>query len=110
MSVQRCTRHRAAYTLHRTVARITIEIVSTSFQIGTNSCSFAAYRARLITHGLPPTVDIDRDKAAIVTLREIVHGTTPADDLPQALTHSLQHNVEVDEPNASAAPSIGQAA
>ena len=34
----------------------------------------------------------------------IGRGTTPADDLRQALTHSLQHNVEVDEPDASAAP------
>jgi hypothetical protein len=49
-------------------------------------------------------VDIDRDKAAIVTLREIGHGTTQADDLRQVL------NVEVDEPNASAAPPIEQAA
>ncbi len=40
----------------------------------------------------------------MIALREIADKTIPADDMREGLIHSIQKNVEVDEPEAAAAP------
>ena len=44
------------------------------------------------------------DKNPVIALREIADKTVPPEDLREALIHSIQKNVEVDEPEAAAAP------
>ena len=41
-------------------------------------------------------------------MREIAEKTVPADDLREGLIHSIQRNVEVDEPEPGAAPTLPQ--
>ncbi len=50
------------------------------------------------------TVAPDNDKNPVIALREIAERTVPADDMREGLIHSIQKNVEVDEPEAAAAP------
>ncbi len=66
----------------------------------------AAHRARSISNGSPITIDADNDKNPVVALREIADKTLPPDDLREGLIHSIQKNVEVDEPEAAAAPTM----
>jgi DNA-directed RNA polymerase subunit omega len=40
----------------------------------------------------------------VISLREIADRAIPVDDLREGLIHSIQRNVEVDEPEAVAAP------
>jgi DNA-directed RNA polymerase subunit omega len=68
----------------------------------------AAHRARSIANGSHITVDAENDKNPVIALREIAEKTTPPDDLREGLIHSIQRNVEVDEPEAAAAPSLPQ--
>src|SRR5690606_37107297 len=49
------------------------------------------------------TVDRDNDKNPVVALREIADETLSPGDLKEALIHSLQKHVEVDEPEADLA-------
>ncbi len=44
----------------------------------------------------------------MISLREIADKTIPPDDLREGLIHSIQKNVEVDEPEKAAAPSLPQ--
>jgi DNA-directed RNA polymerase subunit omega len=64
----------------------------------------AAHRARSIANGSPMTVEQENDKNPVVALREIADEMIPSDDLREGLIHSIQKNVEVDEPEAGAAP------
>jgi DNA-directed RNA polymerase subunit omega len=66
----------------------------------------AAHRARAIANGSHITVDPENDKNPVVALREIAEKTIPPDDMREGLIHSIQRNVEVDEPEAAAAPSL----
>jgi DNA-directed RNA polymerase subunit omega len=64
----------------------------------------AAHRARVIAKESPRTVDPDNDKNPVIALREIAEATLHANDMREGLIHSMQENVEVDEPDAAAAP------
>ena len=64
----------------------------------------ASPRARTIAAGSPITIDRDNDKNPVVALREIADETVAPDDMRESLIHSIQKNVEVDEPEAGAAP------
>ncbi len=66
----------------------------------------ASHRARMISSGAPITVERDNDKNPVVALREIADTTISPDDLKEELVHSLQKYVEVDEPEAHAAPML----
>jgi DNA-directed RNA polymerase subunit omega len=85
------------------MARITVEDcidkVSNRFEL----VLLAAHRARAMTKGAAPTLDSDNDKNAVIALREIAE-TLPSNDVREGLIHSMQENVEVDEPEAAAAP------
>ena len=58
----------------------------------------ASHRARQISSGSEITVARDRDKNPVVALREIADETLSPGDLYEDLIHSLQKQVEVDEP------------
>ncbi len=65
----------------------------------------AAHRARAIANGSAITIDQENDKNPVVALREIAERTVPPpEDMRESLIHSIQKNVEVDEPEAGAAP------
>jgi DNA-directed RNA polymerase subunit omega len=66
----------------------------------------AAHRARNISGGSAITVDPDNDKNPVIALREIAEETIPPEDMREGLIHALQKNVEVDEPEAGAAPML----
>ena len=86
------------------MARVTVEDcvdkVANRFEL----VLLAAHRARAITNGSQITVDQENDKNPVIALREIAEKTVPPDDMREALIHSIQKNVEVDEPEAGAAP------
>lgn len=86
------------------MARVTVEDcvdkVSNRFEL----VLLAAHRARAISGGSPMTVAQENDKNPVVALREIADVTIPSDDLREGLIHSIQKNVEVDEPEKEAAP------
>jgi len=89
------------------MARVTvedcIEQVSNRFDL----VLLCAHRARTIAGGAPITIDRDNDKNPVVALREVADQTIAPEDLQEELVHSIQKYVEVDEPEAEAAPMIG---
>ncbi|MBY7649421.1 MAG: DNA-directed RNA polymerase subunit omega [Candidatus Liberibacter europaeus] len=68
----------------------------------------ASHRARHISQGARPTVDHENDKNTVIALREIASGNLSPGDLEEDFIHTLQRQVEVDEPdseiNSSANP------
>jgi DNA-directed RNA polymerase subunit omega len=88
------------------MARVTVEDCVDKVPNRFELVLLAAHRARSITNGSPMTVDQENDKNPVVALREIAERTVPSDDLREGLIHSIQKNVEVDEPEAAAAPML----
>ncbi|MGH1417625.1 MAG: DNA-directed RNA polymerase subunit omega [Hyphomicrobiaceae bacterium] len=88
------------------MARVTVEDCVDKVPNRFELVLLAAHRARSISGGSAITVDQDNDKNPVVALREIADQTIPSDDLREGLIHSIQKNVEVDEPEADAAPVI----
>ena len=88
------------------MARVTVEDcvdkVANRFEL----VLVAAHRARALASGGAITIERENDKDSVVALREIAEKTIPPDDLKEGLIHSIQKNVEVDEPEAGAAPSL----
>lgn len=86
------------------MARVTVEDcvdkVSNRFEL----VLLAAHRARAIADGGAITVAVNDDKNPVIALREIADQTIPPEDMRESLIHSIQKNVEVDEPEAAAAP------
>ena len=80
------------------MARVTVEDcvdkVSNRFEL----VLLAGHRARQISSGAEITVPRDNDKNPVVALREIADQTLSPGDLEEDLIHSLQKQVEVDEP------------
>jgi DNA-directed RNA polymerase subunit omega len=86
------------------VARVTVEDCIEKVENRFDLVLMAAHRARMISAGQQITVDRDNDKNPVVALREIGDATISPEDLREDLIHSLQKYVEVDEPEAHAAP------
>ena len=86
------------------MARVTVEDCVDKVPNRFELVLLAAHRARAISGGSAMTVEPDNDKNPVVALREIAERTIPAEDMREALIHSIQKNVEVDEPEAAAAP------
>lgn len=90
------------------MARVTVEDcvdkVSNRFEL----VLLAAHRARSIANGSSITVEPENDKNPVIALREIAERTIPPEDMRESLIHSIQKNVEVDEPEAAAAPMLVQ--
>lgn len=86
------------------MARVTVEDCVDKVQNRFELVLLAAHRARNIASGGAVTVDPDNDKNPVIALREIAERTIPPDDMRESFIHSIQKNVEVDEPEAAAAP------
>lgn len=80
------------------MARVTvedcIEKIPNRFQL----VLLAAQRGRNISAGAALTVDRDNDKNPVVALRELADETIDTADLEENIIKSLQHYIEVDEP------------
>lgn len=86
------------------MARVTVEDCIEKIENRFDLVLMAAHRARMISAGSQITIDRDNDKNPVVALREIGDGAISPEDLREDLIHSLQKYVEVDEPEANAAP------
>jgi DNA-directed RNA polymerase subunit omega len=89
------------------MARVTVEDCIDKVENRFDLVLLASHRARQVSQGEQITVDRDNDKNPVVALREIAEETLSPGDLKEALIHSLQKHVEVDEPEADL-PSITQ--
>jgi DNA-directed RNA polymerase subunit omega len=92
------------------MARVTVEDCIDKIENRFDLVLLAAHRARLISSGQHILVERDRDKNPVVALREIADSTLTPEDLSEDFIHSLQRHVEVDEPEAEAAPALASAA
>ncbi len=92
------------------MARVTVEDCIDKVENRFDLVLIAAHRARLISAGQAITIDRDNDKNPVVALREVAETTLQPDDLREDLIHSLQKNVEVDEPEAEVVPALSAAA
>jgi DNA-directed RNA polymerase subunit omega len=90
------------------MARVTIEDCIDKLPNRFELVLLASHRARLIGQGTPITVDRDNDKDPVVSLREIASTNINTDDLREEFIHAMQKQVEVDEPEATEMPLIGQ--
>jgi len=86
------------------MARVTVEDCVDKVPNRFELVLLAAHRARAITDGGAITIPVNDDKNPVIALREIADQTISPEDMREALIHSIQKNVEVDEPEAAAAP------
>ena len=92
------------------MARVTVEDCIDKVENRFDLVLIASHRARQISAGQAITVDRDNDKNPVVALREIAEVFSRPDDLKEDLIHSLQKNVEVDEPELEATPALSAVA
>jgi DNA-directed RNA polymerase subunit omega len=90
------------------MARVTVEDCVDKVPNRFELVLLASHRARAIANGSHITVETENDKNPVIALREIAEKTIPADDMREGLIHSIQRNVEVDEPEPGAAPTLPQ--
>lgn len=86
------------------MARVTVEDCIDKVPNRFELVLLAAHRARALATGAAITVPQDNDKNPVVALREIAEETVSSEDLREQLIFSIQKHVEVDEPEAVAAP------
>jgi DNA-directed RNA polymerase subunit omega len=86
------------------MARVTVEDCIDKIENRFDLVLMASHRARMISSGAQINVARDNDKNPVVALREIADARLTPGDLKEDLIHSLQKHVEVDEPEAEAAP------
>ena len=80
------------------MARVTVEDCVIKIPNRFDLVLKAAQRSRQISSGAELTVDRDNDKNPVVALREIADETIDLEELNEAIIHSMQKFVEVDEP------------
>ena len=88
------------------MARVTVEDCVEKVPNRFDLVLMASHRARLLASGAPITIDRDNDKNPVVALREIADATLMPEDLREDLIHSLQKQVEIDEPELETAPAL----
>src|ERR1700730_14664105 len=88
------------------MARVTVEDCVDKVPNRFELVLLAAHRAREINNGSHITIESENDKNPVIALREIAEETISPGDMREGLIHSLQHNVEIDEPEAAAAPML----
>jgi DNA-directed RNA polymerase subunit omega len=86
------------------MARVTVEDCIDKIANRFELVLIAANRARELRGGADITVDRENDKDPVVALREIAEKTISPDDMRERLIHSIQEQVEIDEPESVAAP------
>ena len=82
------------------MARVTVEDCVDKVPNRFELVLLASHRSRQISSGQEITVHRDNDKNPVVALREIADQTLSPGDLEEDLIHSLQKQVEVDEPES----------
>jgi DNA-directed RNA polymerase subunit omega len=92
------------------MARVTVEDCIDKVENRFDLVLLASHRARAVSSGAQIHVARDNDKNPVVALREIADSKLAPDDLKEDLIHALQKHVEVDEPEAEAAPPMIHAA
>jgi DNA-directed RNA polymerase subunit omega len=92
------------------MARVTVEDCIDKVENRFDLVLLASHRARAVSSGAQIHVARDNDKNPVVALREIADSKLSPDDLKEDLIHALQKHVEVDEPEAEAAPPMIHAA
>jgi DNA-directed RNA polymerase subunit omega len=88
------------------MARVTVEDCVDKVPNRFELVLLASHRARTISQGGPLTIDRDNDKNPVVALREIAEETVEVGDLKEDLVHSMQKQVEVDEPEPDLVPML----
>ena len=88
------------------MARVTVEDCVDKIPNRFELVLVAAHRARILRSGSAITIERENDKDAVVALREIAEKTISPNDMREMLIHSIQKQVEVDEPEAAAAPPV----
>jgi DNA-directed RNA polymerase subunit omega len=88
------------------MARVTIEDCIDKITNRFDLVLMASHRARGLAAGASLAVPRDNDKNTVVALREIAESHLSPGDLKEDLIHSLQKQVEVDEPDAEEAPTV----
>src|SRR5438874_2361800 len=91
------------------MARVTVEDCVDKMPNRFELVLVAAHRARALANGGAITVDRENDKDSVVALREIAEETISPGDMREGLIHSIQKQVEIDEPEAIAAPMLPEA-
>ena len=86
------------------MARVTVEDCIDKVPNRFELVLLAAHRSREIDKGSPITIEAENDKSPVIALREIAEKTIAPGDMREGLIHSIQRNVEIDEPEARAAP------
>ena len=86
------------------MARVTVEDCVDKIPNRFELVLMAAHRAREINNGSHITIGAENDKNAVIALREIAEKTIAPGDMREGLIHSIQGNVEIDEPEPGAAP------
>ena len=88
------------------MARVTVEDCVDKVDNRFELVLMASHRARAISSGAQIHVARDNDKNPVVALREIADSKLTPNDLREDVIHALQKQVEVDEPEAEAAPPL----
>ena len=88
------------------MARVTVEDCIDKMPNRFELVLVTANRARDLRSGSAITVERENDKDAVVALREIAEKTISANDMREMLIHSIQEQVEIDEPETVAAPML----
>ena len=88
------------------MARVTVEDCVDKVPNRFELVLLAAHRARVLEKGSHITVDPENDKNAVIALREIAEKTIAPSHVLEALIESIQQNVEVDEPESRAVPTL----
>jgi DNA-directed RNA polymerase subunit omega len=91
------------------MARVTVEDCIDKVPNRFELVLIATHRARAIAKGALPSIERENDKDSVVALREIAERTVRPDDAREALIHSIQQRVEVDEPESGQFPAIVRA-
>ena len=86
------------------MARVTVEDCVDKVPNRFELVLLAAYRAREINKGSHIMIEAENDKNAVIALREIAEKTIAPGDAREGLIHSMQSNVEIDEPEQGVAP------
>ena len=66
----------------------------------------AVHRARALANGAHFPVKAENDKNAVIALREIAEKTIEPRDVRKGFIHAMQNQVEVDEPEPTAVPTL----
>ena len=88
------------------MARVTVEDCVDKVPNRFELVLLAAHRAREINKGSHITIESVNDKNPVIALREIAEKTIAPGDMREGLIHSIQGNVEIDEPEPGAAPTL----